>query len=362
MHRLAARLVLPLMLGVALGVALPAQDAGKAPRASRQEQVLALLQRIPTEHGQLHATPVARATNAYGCAVVRPDLHGLCGTGWQPAFDPELTRSLARELCAIYGLEVVADAPAPADVPARLDCLDRARGIGLKLRGTVVRKEIAGGSWPTVVDEPAATDLDVAEHQALGKAGVRVHVADVQSFWGAMSEDRLTTTLCYLASVAAFLNEVTDGEDVDCSALLPFDARLLPFDAPKAHADLRVEPWRGGFSLTAERATDVTLAVDPQRATSRVGDVLASAPANESRPVVVQVLGLQAERGAFALSLRQRGKDGAERELARSTTDVLFVPGTFDSTQPFALALALQPGQYRCDTTAWISAPVAPKR
>lgn len=187
---------------------------------------------------------------------------------------------------------------------------------------------------------------------------MRVHVADVRSFWVAMPLDRLTTTLCYLASVAMFLNEVTDGEDVDCSALLPFGARWLPFDAPAARA-LRVEPWGGGFTLTAERALDVTLAIDPRRATASHAGARVGAVANDGRPVVVQAFGLQAERGAFVLSLRQRGVDGVERELARSTTDVLFVPGAFDATQPFALVLALQPGQYRCDAAAWTRAPEA---
>lgn len=347
-------------LAIVLAVAPLAAQVPAA--ATREAKVLALLQRIPVTHGQLASTRIAATTNAYGCAIVVPELHGLCGVGWEPAFDPVLARSLARELCAIYGLTVVADVPAPAGVRAHLDAFDAERGIGLELRGTVAANPLpAGGTWPVVVDEPADTDLDVDEHDTLRNAKVRVHTADVHAFWVAAARDRLTTTLCYLASVAAFLNEVTDGDDVDLSAIVPQRARWLPIALPKARPGLQVTPWSGGggATLLVERALEVALPVDVARAHEQASTTAVGTVPNAGRPVAVQITGLQTERGSVETVLRQRDAKGREVALATSDTELLFAPGAFDATRPFTIVLALQPGQYRIHDTMWMSAPPA---
>jgi hypothetical protein len=332
----------------------PTQDAAAA---SRQARVLALLQRIPTEHSQLGSVQVAAATNAHGCAIVAPAVLGLCGTGWLPAFDADLARQLAAELCRIYGLTVQQSVAAPNGVAAQLDAFDAEIGIALELRGTVEPKPLAhGGAWPTVADEPAASDLDVAEHRELLAAKLRVHTADVQSFWGAPSQDRMTTTLCYLASVGAFLNDVTDGEDVDWGALPPRDGRWLSFELPKERAGLGVEAWSGGggCTLVVGKATEVVLAVDPARSMAlREGGASGALP-NHGRPVALRLHGGSETGATVAIALRQRGKDGRERILATSQTDHLFAPGDFDATRSFAFVLSLPPGRYRLQNTGWI--------
>ncbi len=345
---------------VAVGLALlststlvRAQDAV----GSREARALELLQRVPTRNSHLGSTRVATATNGYGCTFVVPEVQGLCGTGWRPAFDPELARQLAAELCAIYGLTVQRSAAAPHGVAAQLDAFDAERGIALELRGVVEAKPLEhGGAWPTVVEEPAASDLDVAEHRALLAAKLRVFTADVRSFWSAPSEDRMTTTLCHLASVGAFLNEVTDGEDVDWSALAPRDGRWLSFALPKERDGLRVEAWSGGggCTLVVAKATEVVLAVDPARSTAlREGGVGGALP-NHGRPVALRLHGGSETGAPVAIALRQRGTDGRERVLATSQTDHLFAPGAFDAAQPFAFVLSLPPGRFRLQPTGWI--------
>ncbi|HEU4420690.1 MAG TPA: hypothetical protein VFT55_17255, partial [Planctomycetota bacterium] len=176
------------------------------------------------------------------------------------------------------------------------------------------------------------------------------------SFWTAHSLDRLTTTLCYLASVGAFLNDVTDGEDIDWSALVPHDSRRLPFELPKPGGGLVVEQWSGGggCTLVVAKAVEVRLAIDPGRATALRPRQAAGALPNDGRPVVLQLLGGSDGGGGCSLALRQADKDGRERELATSRTEVLFAPGAFNAARPFTFVLSLQPGQYRLNDTAWI--------
>jgi hypothetical protein len=352
--------------------ALVSQLGAQVPDAPRAAKVLELLRRLPTAHVHLHATPLVLATNAYGCEIVVPSLSGLCGTGWRPAFDPALARRLARDLAAIYGLRTDADAKAPGAVAARLDAFDGARGVGLKLRGTVASKAVAEGmDWPTVADEPADTDVDVDEHAALSQQGLRVHVADVEAFWTAHSQDTFTTTLAYLASVAAFLNRVTDGEDVDLSAVIGARSMWIPVTPPKGRAGLRVLPFGGGAVLETTQALEVAITVDPRTADVASGPLAkdprtrfqaprtrAPAPlSNGGRPTVVWISGLQAESGTCRASLRQKGRDGRERELAASAHELVFAPGEFDAAQPFAIVLSLQPGRYRLHDFVWVGAP-----
>lgn len=360
MHRFSAHRIAILGLTACASAISPllAQGSVKPAEPDREAAVLGLLHRIPAAGGQLPSTPIEASTNAYGCAIVTPSMRALCGVGWKPAFDPALARSLARELCAIYGLDVEVDVPAPVGQAALIDAFDAKRGIGLELRGGVQAKALpTGGIWPTVVDEPAATDLDVNEHRLLTAANLRVHTADVQAFWLASSGDHVTTTLCYLASVVAFLNEVTDGPDVDLGALVPSRSRWLPLSAPKAHPGLTSTPWGGGQTLNTDRAMKVEFRIDSQRAHDPRDNSTSGPVANGGRPVVVQVMGLVAERGSAKVTLWQPDAAGRARVLAESDTELLFVPGTFDSTKPFSIILSLQPGQYRINDTIWMSAP-----
>jgi len=337
------------VLAVAVLTQVPAQ-APPAP-ASREARTLALLREIPHVHGRLYSTKVARMTNEFGSELVVPRVQG-CGFGWEQPFDPALARRLARKLCAIYGLEPVADEPAPLQLAATLDSLDPGKRIGLKLRGVVQRRP--DSEWPSVVAEPAERDLDKREHARLREAGVRVHTADIESFWSAASRDEMTTTLAYLASVAAFLNDVTDGEDVDWSAMLPFEGRWLAVPRPGPQRGVRLSHYEGGSNVIAQREVTIALAVDPRSATVRPG-VEKPVVANEGRPTVLQLFGLVALRGAVHVELWQAKPGGKPRRIAESDSCMLFAPGAFDATRPFDVRLRLQPGEYRVSTQCWIS-------
>lgn len=355
------------VLATALVVAPPL--AGQKPAApaaaTREARVLALLRQVPVEHANLMATPTATQTNTFGCKLVVPAVGGLCGFGWEPAFDPPLARRLARELCTIYGLAPAADAAAPAGQAATLDSFDAATGIGLKLRGSVVDKPLpTGGTWPTVVDEPAATDLDTDEHRALTAAQCRVHIAAVNDYWTAGSGDRLTTTLCYLATVAAFLDDVTAGDDVDLSAITGGRTNWIRVERPKLPAGVRIETFGGGMILGTDRQAEVVFAVDPKHAFDPATSSPVAPIANAGRPVVM-TLGVSVEGGrsplpgAFRLLLRQKNGKGSESELASSDNEFLFAPAAFDVTRPFRLVLTLQPGFYRLHDSVRVSAPAA---
>jgi hypothetical protein len=372
------------MLGPAVAIALlagsaaPAQDPPKPASApSRTDRVLEVIRRLPSRVNQLASTPLLESKNDFGCTVLAPGPRGMCGTGWRQAFDPALARSIGRELFAIYGLTAIADAPAPG-VATRLDTLAEGPRIGLKLRGLVEHREVAGpgSSWPVVVPEPGATDLDLGEYRALLAAGFRIHTADVESFWMAASQDTFTTTLGYAASVVRFLNEVTDGEDVDLAACTAARSVWIGIAAPRAAPGYSVRQGTGVVRLDVTRPTAVRIEVDPRRAEVASGPmaddpktrpIAPRAPvraplANRGRPTFVQLLGYGADKDtACRFVLRQRlaggaGAAGAEQELAASDGPLLVVRGTFAAERPFVLELRLQPGSHWLGERVWLAA------
>lgn len=349
-------------LGLVVALRAQAQAVPSAP-PSRTAAVLAVLRRIPTTNSHVQDTPLLPQQNEYGCAEIAPHLAG-CGLGWQQAFDLDLARELARDLCRAYGLEVQRDVPAPGGVAARLDAFDAARGIALELVGTVDRSH----PLPVLAEEAPVEHLDREECAALRRAGVRVHAARAQAFWFAASGDRLTPTLGYLASVVTFLNDHTDGDDVDLSALVPARAMWIPLPRPTPATPpgvaVRVED--DVLLVEASKAATLTFAIDPAHALVARGPLAADpgqrplaprspgAPLrNAGRPVLMLIPGL-AGTGAVRLAIRQ--SDGRrDREATTADGSVLVVPGGIDTTKPWTLQITVEPGTYRGLPQFWVS-------
>jgi hypothetical protein len=351
----------PRGLSVAAAIALSvaarggaAQSSATPAKESREAAVLAILRKIPADHdpATIRVTPLRESTNDYGCKVVAPEVRGMCGTGWQPGFDPALARRLARELCSAFGLEVVADF-VPAPIAAKLDAFDARTGIGLKLRGSVADRDPSqiGPVRSRAVAEAPETDLTVDEHRALEAAGRRIHVADVQTYLACMSQDVFTPTLGYLVSVVNFLNQVTDGEDVALDAVAGARSMTFKVVPQRTCAGMSIENFVGGSFITVARSGTLKIELEARALTSPARPL-----ATIGRPTQLQLVGFGADEGASRLTLRQSGPDGSERDLATSDSSVLFVPRTFDATRGFVLALALEPGRYRMSDVAWVGA------
>lgn len=346
------------LLLAAVALAPPDHGSSDCLTLSRERQVLDLLQRLPDRHSHLGAVAVVESVNAFGCAQIAPRVVGLCGTGWRPAFDPALARAMALELCRLYGLAPEREVAAPNGVAAQLDCFDAAAGIGLELRGAVIDQALPnGGTWPTVVDEAPELDLSVAEHATLKQAQRRIHVADAQAFWNAPSEDRTTTTLAYLATVARFLDEITSGEKVDLRATLAPKKTVVALPAVATRPGLEVLPFGGGAAWRCARAQELRLAIDPRQAFDPATGKPRSPLSNRRRPTVAWIGGLTPESGSFTVTLEQTDAEGRSIALARAASDTLFLPGAFDATRPFTLVVALEPGSYRLHDHLWIGAP-----
>ncbi|MGE3172517.1 MAG: hypothetical protein AB7O97_07800 [Planctomycetota bacterium] len=326
------------------GGALPAQ--GAAP--TRTARFLELLTRIPVASTGLPHARFPTATNAFGCAVTAPAV-AACGFGWTPGFDLDQARALARELCAIYGLRVAADVPAPHGVAAVLDAYDADAHLGVELRQRLATA--ADVPEPALaMPEAPERDLSVAEHAQLQAHGERVLVADTAAFWSSAAEDRLSTTMAWLCTVARFLNDALPGEDVDTGVLLATRGMWLELPAPARIRNATVQP--DGL-VVVERATEVVLRLSDRQAHEVWSDgrrePLARLLTNGGAPTVVLRVAACAEPGTCTTHLRQGGK-----ELARSPTAAVFAPGAFDAGAPFELVLRLQPGRFRLGAYVWV--------
>ncbi|MBK9384869.1 MAG: hypothetical protein IPN34_08650 [Planctomycetes bacterium] len=348
-----------------------AQDAS-APR-SREARVLDVLRKLPTEHLGMLSTPLLPRQNAFGSRIYAIELRGLCGNGWMQAFQPALARELALKLAEIYGWQPAIEVAAPHQVAAVLDLYDAERALGIELRGRVSATEIGSTktSWPIVVAEDSAHDLSPEDARTLRERGVRLHVAEVEAFWGAHSQDSFTSVLGYLAGVIEFLNETSDGEDVSVEALVA--ARSLCFDWPAIPVvkGLAVERFEGGAILVASERCRVVLRFDPTRATTESGALAGEridrriaprarvprALSLHGRATQLQLLGFGEATAAHRATLLQVDTRGVARELGSTSGSVLFAPSAFESARPFELHLDLQPGRHRLDHGLWIAAP-----
>lgn len=285
-------------------------------------------------------------------------------------------RRAALRLCSIYGL---AAEPlrlgADGETSVVLDGLDPERKIGFDLRG------FDDLDWSSeALLEESSIALDEGELTWLDTQGFRVFVADVVRF-RKLDGDQFTATLACLSGLVAFLNEVTEGEDVALGGFL-FEREanwpLFAADRPLPDGVRRFSEFHE-HRLVVERPVKITIPcsglLDFGPPVGRVFEEPAEQSEREERvrfpsstrgaPSVLNLCGgvlpldgaLGGHQPSFLLRIRQRlGEDELVHETDRYT---LFLPGSFDLAQPFELDLELSPGRYTFYGPARIGAAAA---
>jgi hypothetical protein len=334
--------------------------------AEREARVLELVREIARDGtGFLGSAHFARIESEFGAGpFFEARVTLLCGNSDQGSFDDEAARKLVRRLGALYGLrfepEVVRQI---GSARAVLDGFDAARGIGFELRGR-------RGEGREALDELPENTLDEFERRVLAGQGVRVHVDGARRFRN-LDGCEFQGLLAYLAGVVAFLNEVTDGEDVELGGLgfvqeacfTPFEleagsARLLSpapeFEGGRSfrlaqRGTLRL-PCRGRADLAPGEASVYLTGLTGRSDEERVwrGDRRAG-PSS----LVLEIYDMALEEGSlppeWQLTWRQ-DQDGRALEVrAAPNSRLLFLPSEADPGAPFELELDLGPGQYRID-------------
>jgi hypothetical protein len=257
-----------------------------------------------------------------------------------PFFDLARARRHAITLFACYGVTLSSDVELKSG--ARLDGFDPESGLGFLLRE--VQPDV---SW---VSELAAR-------------GVHVQVSVPQRSDG----DELIPVLAYLAALVEFLNEHTDGPDVDLTpalwserqrfhvgASVPRDRDcLVRFAAPTAGIRtvvIPVDPDRCEvetiFAYQGRRALHKWLPIARPYSTSGKISILA--------PRTMQV---QRSGKILPWGLVQELADGGELRI-ESQGFVIFTPPSFDAARPFHLEIDLEPGsECAMSEDLWVGGP-----
>lgn len=351
---------------LALVLLLAVAQAGEP---TRETQVLELLRGLEQAgEGHYPSACFALVEPAFGSgAAFEARAFIFCGNSDIGSFDDQEARGLVRRLGAIFGLELEPDVERRiGDGRALLDGFDSAAGVGFELRGR-------RGAAREAVEEPPEDTLDEFEWRVLAGQGVRVHVDDARRFrdWDGVTFSGL---VAYLSGVVAFLNEVTEGEDVELGGLrFEREARWQPAELdlrgvrisglsklPSAH-EFRVEQ-AGKLLISCAGRTELLPAED-----LAFGQGLAALSAEQrswsgERRAGPSVLHLRLyaepaesaeevpyELPAFVVKLRQT-RAGTEHVVAgvpRQTT--LFLPSAIDLGEPFTLELEVARGLYRIE-------------
>lgn len=358
--RVGARAIF-LALSVFLGLGAKAQDA---PAFGREERIVDLLRRAARPEGWETGHWYARST--FERLAGGPD-HAIvaripirCGNSRMGVFDASRARQLAREVFVIYGLAPRVDEElSSAHGRAVLDGYDVERRVGFELRGIGARTR---DPLATAEIEAPELALDDSELRALEAQGARIHVADVENY-PLMDGDQLTPTLAYLAGIVAFLDEVTDGEDVNLSAILLQGAQRFPLHVVASELPPGVTATRNG-SLTElvvrERATlhfelggehgAQPLHGREMRTHHDPAVPLARPLPTRGAPSVLLLNGSHGI-GPFAL---EEGESQVTMRLLQTTAGIdvhapgtiLFASSAFDATSPFVVELELAPGTH----------------
>ena len=335
---------------------------------TRAERVLALLSELSQARTWYYADTIFESVPpplGDGPVLVPRVALVMCATRDHFALEDEHARRLGRELFAIYGLAPQANRrEADGTRAVVLDGLDPAAGLGFELRGRLrppSEDALAGRTdwWEEVEHEEPAVALDADEFAWLTARGLRLHVADVESYRGSL--ERFTPMLAYLASLVRFLNEVTTGEDVELGGLL-FEREAVVEPRFDARDGLHVYELGYARNLVVDRPTTLTFAfsgrADLQAAPERDTWGIYETPdetlrrrdfhATRGAPSVLYLRGEavadQGPRPDFRLRFRQRVDGSAvERE---SHGAPLFLPSTVELSEPFELELELSPGRY----------------
>ncbi len=338
----------------------------QAPAATREERVLELLGGIDTPGAcaSAHFRSVAPAVGK--ARVIEPLDLSSCGNSDNGTFDDARARQLALELCALYDLAAWRDQlVSEGGRSVLLDGFDPVHKLGFKLRGRGNLRTL-GHALP----EHDATALDEGELAWLGAQGIRVHVADVD-LYHVYDGDEFTPLLAYLAGVVRFLNEATDGEDVEVGGLLFEREASWPWRAGAGVVTPEGIAASGGggddLELVVEQAGVVTfpcrglpdfvvpaprsfMAPESDAESSRTARMLSGSTRGAPSVLVVPAHASPPEgtrpwrEPLFTLRVRQR--QGETELVHESHSFTLFLPSAFDLARPFELELELGPGRY----------------
>jgi hypothetical protein len=303
--------------------------------------------------------------------VYVPQIPIMFGNSYTGLFDAGAARRLAGELFGAYGVEV--ELGVQLDTPtlkARLDGANATRQIAFRLRdGT---EELLGGE--SVAPEPPSIELSDAERAELERGGWKLHVASAE-LYPEMDGDQFTPTVAYLAGVLEFLNAVTEGPDLDPRALLL--GERLHFATPnveelalgkrQSRGEWQEQLHPDDFTLTERRELRFVFGgpnsplpkAEPRDRSFRFRDT-PQPPAFDPKKRVASLSVLEApvreartgvnpsapQREKMRVRLVQRRADRPSPIVVEARSALLFVPQSFDPTQPFELELDLPPGEY----------------
>lgn len=330
---------------------------------SREERVLELLRGIAGQHVHYPRASFELAPAPYGDGpVVVPFVQISCGNSDCGTFDDARARRLGLDLCRIYGWQPARDQRLVEDGKSvLLDGLDPNAKLGFKLLGRGIHEMFA-----EALPEHPVTAMDEGEFEWLRAEGYQLHVAGVERY-RCNDGDEFTPTLAYLAGLVRFLNDSTEGEDVDLGGLLFEREATWPWPAASELAvpqGIRAE-GKGGWDLvlTAERAGTVRFAcrgasefgppvvqsaffqgTEIEHRGRPLGPTTAGAPSMLLLPCHPQGFDESVRSPDLATRLRQR--IGGRELVHESPTTMLFLLSTFDLARPFELELDLEPGRY----------------
>jgi len=358
--------------GLAIGAPQGADDESKA-AIELERQVLDLVRSIHAEgafwYDKSQFPRGDDEQSGYGVSI--PISFGNSHMG---VFDAGRARELAHRIFGMYGIEL-AENYAIADEKCQvvLDGYDAGRKVGFELRGRVKARQ---GMFDSAQEEPPEQALDDEEWPALQSRGARLHVADVNDY-PLMDGDQFTPQLAHLASVVDFLNTVTDGPDLDLSALLfqrgmEFSLRSPASALPDGSKYVHNESGWAEASLTKPTTLRFAFATpDGPRPRTRASlrfrnqqepTVLESPISTLGAPTVIAVdRHLSGDQGPeetpSVLRVVQKRADLPGEIRVESTTSAVFLPSAFDAAQPFSVELDLGAGQYRIASHALVGAP-----
>lgn len=332
---------------LSLGAALPAQGKAASPVESRSEAVLAVMSKATAGPSfWLERTTFARARDKAGHPVVIPSIPISYGNSHNGVFDAERARDLVQELFVAYGLKPVRNHRLLGDgVEAELDVYEPALQIGTELRGKMPKE---GGMFATAEAEADADNLADQEQQQLTQKGHHIHCADLDDY-PLMDGDQATPTFAYLASIVAFLNEVTGGPDIDLDAILDNARVRTPLRAPAKWPDaVELKSDKDGYQLLAKRTARVTFEFAgktdyEQRTlpTERRGQPVWVQLERQPTAGPIRMLQLTTYP-ATAMRIEQDGKRPVHIDAAGCCA---FLPARFDPRRPFRITLLLEGGK-----------------
>jgi len=336
---------------------------------TREERVLELVRGLQHESGSGHysRSRFERAPAPFGerSVFVAHYLDEMCLNSDEGTVTGARARRASLELCSIFGLALEPDRlVAEGEKSAVLDGLDPARRIAFELRG------LDDMDWnPEPLLEVGSAALDASEYAWFAAQGYRVFVADLVRY-RKLDGDEFTHTLAYLAGLVAFLDDVTDGEDVALGGLTFEREATWDWKKPIERALPGGLHWgdpENAHELVADRATRFTLhcggrselgppisdiwelhedGAEERMRSRSLGSSTRGAPS-------VLVLGWHAARidgqrsgDPPTVHIRVRQRQGETEFVHETDRFTAFFPSTFDLAQPFDVDFELAPGRY----------------